>query len=573
MKKNIKRSIRTGVVAMAGILACYSCSDTWDDHYDSNIDGNRVNSTIYQLLKADADYSDFVRIIDTTGYKPLLDETQIITVFAPKNGFNVDSLMDEINAGNKDLVITRFVKNHIARYNYSSNAHEQVFALLNKKNTVLNNGVVSADSVKESSAEILCNNGILHKMEGVLPFHPNIYEEMEVAEGMDSIYKKLSFYDNDSLDVGRSVYRGTDDEGNRIYVDSVIINSNKMMSRLAAYVQREDSNYMAIIPGNDAFMDRYNLVKGYFNYNIHENDRDSLQEFYANYYTMNTLLYNRNINLHDNDSLVTSTYSKYNPKHYVFYNPYEEGGILAPGSYNQKIECSNGIVYTTDAFPTSIYDAFFHDIEVEAEFTGNINTDENASGNALYTKTCTYSVVSAQDSVVKVSERAYLDVQPSSSSAQPYIAYNIPNTLAGTYDMYLVTVPLKYGVDVAEADSLKPYKFRVNMFYRTNRATETGSSWPTSKNETLKNPILGGQDFISDPEKVDTIYLGTKTFTECYKNASNVGVMLQIQAYVSSSQVKNYSRRMLLDRIIFRPSGMPDDEYQVYKEAKDSTEE
>ncbi len=573
MKKNIKISIRTGVVAMASVLACYSCSDTWDDHYDSNIGGMKVDSTIYQLLKADPDYSDFVRVIDTTGYDALLDETQIITVFAPKNGFNVDSLMNEIKEGNKDLVITRFVKNHIARYNYSSNSHEQTLSLLNKKNTVLNQRVVSADSIKVAAAEILCNNGILHKLEGVLPFHPNIYEEMEVTDGMDSIYKNLSFYDNDSLDVGRSVYRGVDEDGNRIYVDSVIINSNKLMTRLDAYVQREDSNYMAIIPSNEAYMERYNTVKGYFNYNIHENDRDSLQSFYANYYTLNTLLYNRNTNLYDNDSLVTTTYSKYDPDYYVFYNPYEEGGILAPGSYKSKVECSNGIVYTTDKFPTSIYDAFFHDIEVEAEFTGNVNNDESTSGNALYTKNCTYSVVSAQDSVVKVSERAYLDVKPSSSSAQPYIAYNIPNTLAGTYDMYLVTVPLKYGVDVAEADSLKPYQFRVNMFYRTNRATETGSSWPTSKNETLKNPIDGGQNFISDPEKVDTIYLGTKTFTECYRNASNVGVMLQIQAYVSSSQTKNYSRRMLLDRIIFRPSGMPDDEYQAFKEAKDSTEE
>lgn len=573
MKKNIKISVRTGVVAMASILACYSCSDTWDDHYDSNIDGMKVNATIYELLKADPDYSDFVRVIDTTGYDALLDESQIITVFAPKNGFKVDSLMDEIKAGNRDQVITRFVKNHIARYNYSSNVHEQSISLLNKKNTFLKNGVVSADLVKEAAPEIFCNNGILHKMEDMLPFHPNIYEEMEVGQGMDSIYKKLSYYDNDSLDVERSVYRGTDEDGNRIYVDSVIINSNKMMSHLSAYVQREDSNYMAIIPTNDAYMERYNQVKGYFNYNLHEAGRDSLQDFYANYYTMNTLLYNMNTNLHDEDSLVTTTYNKYKPEYYVFYHPYQEGGILAPGSYNGKIECSNGVVYTTDAFPTSIYDAFFHDIEIEAEATGSINTDENASGNAIYTKTCTYNVVPAQDSVVKVSERAYLDVQPSTSSAQPYIAYNIPNTLSGTYDMYLVTVPLKYGVDVAETDSMKPYQFRVNMFYRTNKATDTSSSWPTSKNETLKNPIDGGQNFVSDPEKVDTIYLGTKTFTECYRNASNVGVMLQIQSYVTSSQTKTYSRRMLLDRIIFRPSGMPDDEYQVFKEAKDSTEE
>ncbi len=570
MRKNIKLSIRTGVVAMASVLACYSCSDTWDDHYNSTIDGNKVDATIYEQLKSDSRLSDFVQIIDATGYDALLDESQIITVFAPVNdSFNKDSLLNEINIGHKDNVITRFVKNHVARFNYSSTIHEQTVPLLNKKNITLQRGVVSADSVKTLETETVCNNGILYKLNGELPFHPNIYEEMAVTAGMDSIYGMLSYYDKDSLDVGRSVYRGVDEDGNRIYVDSVVINSNKLMQRLDAYILREDSNYMAIIPNNDAYTNRLNLVKKYFNYNIHEDGRDSLQNFYANYYTLNTLFYNMNTNMHDEDSLVATTYSKYNPDHYVFYDPYKEDGILAPGSYNDKISCSNGIIYTVDSIPTSIYDAFFHDIELEAEATGNINTDENAQGNALYTKTCTYSVVSANDSILKVSEKAYLDVKPSSSSAQPYITFNVPGTLAGTYDMYLVTVPLKYGNDVAETDSLKPYQFRVNMFYRTNRATDTSSSLPTSKSETLKDPIKGGQNFVSDPNQVDTIYLGTKTFTECYKNASNVGVLLQIQAYVSSSQTKNYSRRMLLDRILFRPSGMPDDEYQVYKTAKD----
>jgi hypothetical protein len=149
---------------------------------------------------------------------------------------------------------------------------------------------------------------------------------------------------------------------------------------------------------------------------------------------------------------------------------------------------------------------------------------------------------------------------PATAAAQPYIAYNIPNTLSGKYDIYLVTVPLKYGRSVEDADTLKGYQFRVNMFYRTNKATDTGSQWPKTRNEVLKNPAdsLGkDQNFRSDPEKIDTIFLGTVELTECYYRTSKAGVMIQIQSYVSSSEAKTYSRRMLLDRLVLRPHGMP----------------
>src|SRR5574344_1840885 len=97
MNKNIKISIRTGVVALASLLACYSCSDTWDDHYNATNGGVDVDATLYQQMKSDTNLSDFLEIIDATGYKALLDESQIVTVFAPVNGsFNKDSLLNEI---------------------------------------------------------------------------------------------------------------------------------------------------------------------------------------------------------------------------------------------------------------------------------------------------------------------------------------------------------------------------------------------------------------------------------------------------------------------------------------------
>lgn len=558
MKKNINRTIRTGIFVAAGLVVSYACSDTWDEHYDANLaTGNVVDATIYQQLTGEL--SDFREIIDKTGYASLLDESQLVTVFAPVNGsFNKDSLLQEIEKGHKDQVITRFVKNHIARYNYSSTAEKQDIMLLNKKKTSLTNGVVGVDSVHAKTVNTVCTNGILHVLNSELAFHPNIYELFELDPDIDSMYTIIKYYDDDSLDVNRSVYRGVDDDGNRIYVDSVMIKNNRLMQRLDSYIYREDSNYLVIAPRKSAYNERYQLVNSYFNFNVHEDDRDSLQAYYANYFTLNTLFYNRNANIYDKDSLVTTTYSKWDPEHNVFYKPYSDEGILAPDNYYQKVTCSNGIVYKTNEFPTSIYDAFFHEIKLEAESTGNINIEEDDKGNQSFTKNCNYQYRS--DNIHPVSERGYLDVMPATAAAQPYIAYNIPNTLSGEYDIYLVTVPLKWGRSVEDADTLKGYQFRVNMFYRTNKATDTGSQWPKTRNEVLKNPAdpTGKQqNFQSKPEEMDTIFLGTVNLTECYYKTNKAGVMIQIQSYVSSSETKTYSRRMLLDRLVLRPHGMP----------------
>ena len=552
MNNNIKNIIRTGVFAIAGLLACYSCSDTWDEHYDPANNGSKVDASLYQQMKSDASLSDFMQIIDATGYDALLNENQIVTVFAPVNGtFNKDSLLSEISAGNKEMVITRFVKNHIARYNYSSTSEEQEITLLNQKRTTLQDGIVGVDAVQAKSVNTICNNGILHVMNGYLPFHANIYETMEIDPSLSSLYNFFKAYDEDSLDIARSVYRGVDENGNRIYVDSVIIHANDVMSMLDAYIFEEDSDYIAIMPTNEAFDARYEEIKSYFNYNIHEEDRDSLQELYANYYIVSTLFYNNNANLHPEDSLKSTIYNSYDPKYNVFYHPYEEGGILAPGKYTSKINCSNGLMYKVNEIPTTIYDAFFHELEIECEHTGNINSELDANGNGKFTKTCNYETRAT--TMKSISKGGYLDAQPSSTSGQPYVAFNIANTLSGTYDLYLITVPLRYGQNVQDADTLKPYQFRVNMFYRTNKDTDLEAAWPAAKNETLKNPIDGGQNFISDPMEVDTIFLGTKTFTECYFMADKVGVMLQVQSYVPSSATKTYSRRMLLDKILFVP--------------------
>ena len=65
MKKNINKSIRTGILVFTGLLVSYACSDTWDDHYDPNLStGNVVDATIYQQIKSTNELSDFLEIFE-----------------------------------------------------------------------------------------------------------------------------------------------------------------------------------------------------------------------------------------------------------------------------------------------------------------------------------------------------------------------------------------------------------------------------------------------------------------------------------------------------------------------------
>ena len=143
---------------------------------------------------------------------------------------------------------------------------------------------------------------------------------------------------------------------------------------------------------------------------------------------------------------------------------------------------------------------------------------------------------------------SYLDVEPTSSASQAYIAFTVPPIGSGTYDLYLVTLPLKFTDIVSEEEASKPYQFRVNMFYRTK-----DGGWPKIRNEVLKNPAdpTGKeQNYNSSPTGVDTIFLGTKTFDADITQSPSI--MVQVQSYVPTSETKNYSRRMCINGLMMK---------------------
>lgn len=536
MNKKLIRTIHAGVATAMVVATCYSCSDTWDDHYDANA-GGVSDVSLYQQLSTTDSLSDFCEVVKATGYDEVLNKEQIYTVFAPVNGsFDKAALMAQIEDGDKETVIRQFIKNHITRYNYSiSEGNNKDLMMLNDKKLAIKGAFVDGKLV--SSRNNLCKNGILHVVHAELPFRPNIYEQLESDTDLSDMYQFLLSYEEDSLDEARSVYRGVDENGNRIYVDSVMIANNRVMNILDAIINNEDSSYWAIGITNEAYRKRYEQTKSLFNLHSSIVGRDSLQELYANIYTMRDCYFNMNTNVHYTDSLMSSAYSKFTPEQNVYYNPFAENGVLA--NPVETVECSNGLLYKYDEIPFSIYESFFTKVKVEPELVRNINTDEQ------YLKTCTYSpeTKTFEDG----SSVLYLDVVPTTTSANPTIPFKVNNVLSGTYDIYVVMLSSFFGTSDTQTDAgePKPCQFKANLFIK-----DANGNFPKSRTYACG----GGKNYNNDANNdIDTVFIDTYTFPETFYGESEAGIMFQLQSYVSSPQRKTYSRELLIESIIFKP--------------------
>ena len=571
----IMKNVSRAGLCVAAVLLAAACSDTWDDHYDTVAEYDYDGTTL-EYLANQSELSDFYKIVVATGFDDELSSSQVLTIFAPQNGtFNYDSLVALIDAGNTTGVLERFVENHVTRYNISIGSSEQEVTLLNEK--IVDVGTLSTllvGDVSVANANISCSNGVLQELDGYLPYRYNIYEQLEVlndeyiaangeSDSLVSLYNFLLKYDEEELDEDQSVARGLDEDGNTVYVDSVTIHNNDVLTDLDAYLFREDSTYILIYPSVEAYQERVALDAEYFNLNyLYSSDeavRDSMQEYYANYYAMTNLLFNMNDNQHDTDSLFSTSYNRNNWEYNVFYNPYSSGGILDPSTIQQEIECSNGTIYVVDQYPYSIYDAFYQKIEVEGEETRYLVTDE--SYVTASTTTTTYS-----NSADSISNGRYMYIS-TTASGQTKLAYYLPNTLSGSYDIYIKTLPQSVRVtDSATIASSLPARYQFT-YYERNSSGE----WPSSGTQ-LQNPEDGTRYFVFDAFNIDTVYIGTIDFTSSFYN-TDAGVMLMLQSYVLTSQRNTYTKELYLDCIILEPTKESEATDEEDEEEEDDAEE
>lgn len=593
MNRIFINTVRAGVIALITSVSLGSCSDTWDDHYES-LSGLTYDGSLLGYLQDNPDLSDFVEVLKASGFDKDLASNQVLTVIAPKNGsFDKQYYLNLIQNGRKKEVIDEFIKNHICRYNISMGAEEQTVTMMNKKNVTLSS--ISEATIEEENVDkmnVSCSNGVVHVIDGYLPYKYNIYEFLakdwrdnytpaeplpaldENGEAVEvelppyeTLYGYLSEMYVDSLDEPRSVSRGVDENGDQIWVDSVVISNNKILRRLDAYLYREDSTYITLLPDFDAYNRRFQGIKGLFNFNVSYNSdqavRDSVQRYWAHYYSLCDLSYNmgQHQNIHTQDSLFSTAFSRWSWPYNVYYNPYEENGIMS--SVYETIDCSNGQVCRVHEYPFDVYTNVFKKITLEGESRYYIYEDgENQFTNK--TSTSYNTVANAADTI---SGSGYLHVVPAQSSRQTELTFQLPNTLSGQYDIYIKFLPYQvYAPEDTEHTNL-PIRFRCSLYERN----ANNGAFPAYNRATVdfySNPEKKERNFQTDPNCIDSLYIGTYKFNYCYLNTTP-GVLFKIQSNVTSGVAKQFTKEMLIDKIVLIPNRERHDDDGLYTPESD----
>lgn len=536
--KNIKHIVLGFSICCCVSAILSACAD-WDDHYEGTNITDNSDQTLWEQLKANNQLSDFCEVLEQTkifrmhkktpvSYADLLNSGQSFTVVAPVNGtFNKDSLLQLVQTAQGDSMVEKFfVFNHLSR-SLSSGPDEKKILLLNKKHVTMVDKTI--EGVTLTSPNLHAKNGVLHIAERPLPYERNIYETLSDVSEFSNIGKILRQYEEDYFDANNSVSSGIV-EGVPIYVDSVVIERNRMLEQIGL-INEEDSLYWIVAPTTEGWKEAWEEANKYFQYDQKVLKRDSMQQ----HWTTRALLEDAIFNLTDQrtliDSLVSVQYlqnrassSNGKPVFHVFQKPFEAGGILNGA---ERVNCSNGVLFKTQKWPFTPEQTYLRELWSEAEQTQLI-IDE---------KECSYNIRRiAADSI---SEGGYLQIVPSRATSNWDMTFRVNNTLSGTYDICAVVLP-KTVLDKNSAD-MKPCKFRANINYVDTAGVE-------------KTFNCNNTQFQNEPERIDTIVLAEAfEFPTCNYNQTDIKVSVRLQCSILARETSRYSREMYLDCIYLRP--------------------
>lgn len=444
------------VLLGSAMMVIPACTDTWNEHYDVTEGGMADQPSLLQNIQSDASLANFYRVLNSIEMADALDAAQQLTVWAPRNltDAQADSIIAVYNADKTaglkkedNKAITQFYQNHVALYARPiSSLTDDTVAMLNKKymhliGTSDKAGTLSGNAFDDA---VISNNGILYKTKGIQPFFPNVREYIEKREGMDSIVQMIKKFDEYELDEKSSVAGGVED-GKTVYLDSVTVLSNNLLSSLG-YIQREDSVYTLLAPTDEVWAKLYEKYRQYYVYDPSVNNADSLAEYNTRWSIMRGRFFNTSANNKYNrnpqDSLVNTYYyerQSHNPRSNVYYKPYE---TILNGL--QKVTCSNGEVYIDDKGVIDPRTTFFGRTDLRADLASYYEVPKNSANEETMNvnRWTYYKKMYYTDSTEVVTKAIdYITVSAKGSGDQSKITYTLPNILSGAYyNIYVVTM-------------------------------------------------------------------------------------------------------------------------------------
>ena len=514
------------------LLMAASCSD-FDDYNKAEADATpSANQTLWENILQNPQLSEFASLLKKSGFDNELNQTQYYTVWAPLNGtFDAASFQ---SLGN-DALMRQFVKNHIASYGHQAKGvvNERILMLNEKTYNFEGSSSYKFDGVDLVQANLPNNNGILHTLNGLASFYPNLYEfvtDSLLSAGMeiDSLRHYFLRYENTYLDTEASVV-GPIVDGMQTYIDSVMIERNKLMDRVGR-LNAEDSLYYVVIPTEAGWNKAWNTAFECFKYPKTNKDADSLQHFYAYCALMDDAVYS----YYQQKAHIESyayPYPWINPLAYpgrqlYTYSdyPFSPTGIF--GSAKERYQCSNGMIFASDEWvfnPTWTYNSYRH---VEGE-------EESSVISYTY---CTMTKIDALGD--SISARAFTHIKPSGGNSNWNVTYKLTNALSTTYDVYVRVLPKS----VTGGENKRPCRFTATINYYDEEGKE--------QHYTFNN----GTPINTNPNIVDVVKVGTFKIPTCnYGQGDGGQPSITLTCSIRANENAKYDRNFYLDDIYLRP--------------------
>lgn len=507
-----------------------SCAD-WSDHYE---DGPAAGQglTVMQLLEQDNQTAGFAGLVRQSGYADLLASSQALTVFAPAQSDN-------------DGDVRRMVANHIALHIYPTSTPQTVgVEMLNGKIYSFDaHGGFAGSSIVRANQK--ADNGLVHSLQTPIPYVNNLYEHIEMRPELSELYGFIHQFDEVRFDVDNSVEVDIDELGRPVY-DSVFVSYNRLLEDPVyglGSIAREDSAFTMLLPTNDAWRQAYERIAPSFRvFDADEAVADSLQDVRTRLAIVSDLIYRAGIpDASPSDSAVSTTGS-------IIHHPAQ---LLAGTT---RLPASNGTAYLCPQLNYDSRETWNKPILVEAE-QQNGRTYNNTLTSVFQRS------VTASSLIEGIGGEAYIEVMPISTSTNPTVIFDIPNLLAGTYNIYCVFLPATVEGPTDDLDSTKVNFTLTYMNANGRSATKRPSTAEardliTSGAEVTRMLALGNVE-IPVSNTTDRLWLmDSANDPTALPTTTTLTITTNVTAREFSSGT--YARSFRLDRIIFEPAIVPD---------------
>lgn len=525
-KKNI---ISNTMLLATACLALASCSD-WDDHYKPTQEGATTTLNLYEALCNEPNTTEFAKILAQTGYDKVLSSSQTYTVFAPTN-----EDLAGFDASNEEAAL-RLATNHIARYSApTSTSVENGVKMQNGKIYHFDNST-SFQGCHIEDANERTANGIIHRIKGQIPYAYNIYEYIKENGNFSKLYDFIHQFDETKFDEDNSTEIDIDQNGRPIY-DSIMVSYNRLLEDKKyglGHIAKEDSIYTMLLPDNQAWDAAYQRISPYYKVYDADGKGDSLQDVRTKLAIVSDLIYDGKLgNPALSDSLVSSTGS-------VIHHPANLFGNA------EKHDASNGLIYAVGSLAYDNTETWNKPVSVEGEEQKGRNY--NNTTTSVYART-----IKAESLIKQISGDSYIEVQPNTSATNPTVQFEIPNVLAGKYNIYAVILPATVDGEEAELDStiLSFTLYYKNANGRVVNKKNTSKKLITNSREVTKMLAFPAFEFpVSD--YTDNLWLSDENNQEeDIKTSTSLSISTNVTTKEYST--KKYSRTFRLDRIILEP--------------------